>query len=236
MPGDDIHQPHDKLFKAGFSDPENAAAFFKAELPEEVVRLIAWQELRLEPGSFIDSHLRLSESDLLFSAPLAGRRGLLYVLFEHQTSRDPLLALRLLRYMVRIWEGLLKEGPELRGLPVILPVVLAQNAEVWPAEPQFSALLDLPAELAGVFAPFIPDFAFRLIQLAGIPFEEIRGTPAGILILRTMKAERVSQLLSAAVWDESLFTHIPREIFELVLRYILAADIDKAAFEGVGAD
>lgn len=82
-----------------------------------------------------------------------------------------------------------------------------------------------------MFAPFIPDFAFRLIQLAGIPFEAIRGTTAGILILRTMKAERVSQLLGAAVWDESLFTHIPREIFELVLRYILAADIDKAAFE-----
>ncbi len=46
-----------------------------------------------------------------------------------------------------------------------------------------------------------------------------------------MKAERLARLLDAAVWDESLLVQIPRETFELLLRYILAADIDKGAFE-----
>jgi len=46
-----------------------------------------------------------------------------------------------------------------------------------------------------------------------------------------MKAERLGQLLNAAVWDEQLIARIPVEVFHLVLRYILGADIDSEAFE-----
>ncbi len=33
MSEEPIHQPHDKLFKAGFSDPANTAAFLRWEIP-----------------------------------------------------------------------------------------------------------------------------------------------------------------------------------------------------------
>ena len=42
-------------------------------------------------------------------------------------------------------------------------------------------LLNIPSGLEDDLRPFIPDFTFRLIQLASLPFEAIRGTPAGIL-------------------------------------------------------
>ena len=76
----------------------------------------------------------------------------------------------------------------------------------------------------------MPDFSFRLIQLAALPFEAIRGTPAGIMTLRVMKAERVAQLLADPVWDEALLIQLPRATLELLLRYLLRADIDKDAF------
>ena len=60
-----IHQPDDKLFKAGFSDPANAAAFLGWEVPPALSEKIACDQLRLEPGSFVDSHYRHTESDLL---------------------------------------------------------------------------------------------------------------------------------------------------------------------------
>lgn len=34
--------------------------------------------------------------------------------------------------------------------------------------------------------------------------KKIVGTPAGILVLRTLKAEQFEQLLGAEVWDESI--------------------------------
>ena len=51
------------------------------------------------------------------------------------------------------------------------------------------------------------------------------------MILRTLKAERSGDLLADPVWDESLLDRLPRLIFEMLLGYILRADIDKTDFD-----
>jgi hypothetical protein len=132
--------------------------------------------------------------------------------------------------MVRIWETHLKKETG-APLPVIVPVVLAQNDRPWVIKPDLASLFEIPVELEAALRPFVPDFAFRLIQLAEIPFEAIAGTPAGIMILRTLKAERSGDLMADPVWDESLLDLIPRLIFEMLLGYILRADIDKDDFD-----
>jgi predicted transposase/invertase (TIGR01784 family) len=228
---DPLHNPHDKLFKAGFSDPATAAAFLREQLPPAVCARIDWKRMELEPGSFVSAQMRERHSDLLFSAPFADSKAFVYLLFEHQSSFDYWLGLRLLEYMLLIWQEYLKKHPESRALPVILPVVLAQNDRVWQVKTQFADLLDVPSELRAELKPLLPDFCFQLKQLAEMPFEAIRGTPAGILVLRTMKAERLEKLLDAVVWDESLLVSVPRVLLKQWLRYILGTDIDKAAFE-----
>ena len=47
----------------------------------------------------------------LFTAPLAGRDAFVYVLVEHQSSDDPLMAFRVLRYVTRIWDQYEREHP-----------------------------------------------------------------------------------------------------------------------------
>ncbi len=230
MPEDEIHQPHDKLFAMGFGDPANAAGLLKAQLPNALSALIDWNSLKAESGSFVDPEFRKTQSDLLFSATFSGKRCLIYVLFEHQVQEDALMALRLLRYMVNIWWTHHRDHPG-QPLPVILPVVLAQNAKVWKAEPRFSNLVDIPEGSGLHVEPYIPDFSFELFQLAEHSFETLPGTPAGILILRVMKAERLHQLLNDSIWDETLIKQVPLELFQSLLRYILAADIDKEAFK-----
>ena len=229
MPDDDIHQPHDKLFAIGFGDPANAAGLLRAQLPARLSNKIDWAALKAQSGSFVDPEFRKTQSDLLFSTTFADRRCLLYVLFEHQTTEDSLMALRLLRYMVNIWWTFARDNPG-QPLPMILPVVLAQNAKAWQVKPEFFRLLDIPADLKSDVRDYIPDFRFELFQLAEHGFDSLPGTPAGILILRVMKAERLTQLLHDSVWDENLISQIPLEMFEVLLRYILAADIDKEAF------
>ncbi|AUX48321.1 uncharacterized protein SOCE26_098550 [Sorangium cellulosum] len=53
-----------------------------------------------------------SHSDLLFSARLEETSLFVYVLFEHQSRTHPLMAFRLLEYMVRIWQGHLERQPK----------------------------------------------------------------------------------------------------------------------------
>jgi predicted transposase YdaD len=54
MPESPLHQPHDKLVKSTFSDPDNARAFLQANLPRKLARRIDWSTLSLASGSFID--------------------------------------------------------------------------------------------------------------------------------------------------------------------------------------
>ncbi len=227
----EIHLPHDKLFAAAFSVPENAAALLRAKLPPAVAEAVGWEKLATQPGSFVDSRFARSHTDILFSAPLAGTEGFVYVLFEHQSTPDPLLPLRLLRYMTRIWERCATDLPGGAKLPVILPVVLSQNAEVWHVADRLESLLDVPDALAGALAPYVPDFTFSHLQLADMAFDAIPGTPAGILVLRVMKAERVRDLLNDLVWDESVLDRTPLSLLQMVLRYMLSADIDRPGFE-----
>lgn len=115
MPDDPIHQPHDKLFKQSFGDPVNAAGFLRHHLPSAIAEAIDWERLALQPGSFVDSHFRQHESDLLFSASIGEGDCLVYLLFEHQVSEEPLIALRLLRYLAGTNLGVAPQGQAGQG-------------------------------------------------------------------------------------------------------------------------
>ena len=222
-----VHQPNDKLFRSTFSELENAAAFFQNYLAADLVTSLDWPTLRQQPGSFIDAELTGSESDLLFSVSSESGEAFIYILFEHQSREDPWMALRLLSYMVRIWEKQ-RSGSPAGAMPLlspIIPVVLAQGREPWRAESRFSALFGQVAPSA-----YTPDFAFELIQLVSIGYGEMRGSAAGILSMRALRADALGELLHAMVFDEILLLSASESAVERLFRYISNRDIDRNAF------
>lgn len=86
-------QPHDRLFRAVFSAPENAEGLLRAALSEGVASRIDWTALSFLPTSVIDTTLREARTDLLFGAKLDGRPALIYLLLEHQSEPDLLMPL-----------------------------------------------------------------------------------------------------------------------------------------------
>jgi predicted transposase/invertase (TIGR01784 family) len=225
-----IHQPHDKLVKSTFSDPDNARAFLQANLPRKLARRIDWSTLSLASGSFIDPEFAATSSDLLFTAKIDGQPAFLYILFEHQNQEDPLIGLRLLTYMVRIWSDHLRDDPGATKLPPILPLVLAQDNKPWKSSTRFADLIDIPEGVGEELKKHIPDFEFQLVELFRMPYNKILGTPMGILTLRALKAEKLQALLDDTVWDESLLVQLSPACFEMLMRYILDRDLDKPAF------
>jgi Putative transposase, YhgA-like len=89
----------------------------------------------------------------------------LVAFFEHQTSAEPTLSLRFLGDTVRTWENQSITHSNNSPLPIILPVVLAQNSDVWHLSIQFRTLFDIPKEFTAEIQPFLPDFCFRLVKL-----------------------------------------------------------------------
>jgi hypothetical protein len=226
MAEDSIHQPNDKLLKATFSVPENARAFFQNHLPKEIAAALDWTSLTLEPCTFIDPKLTGSESDLLFRITLQKSDIFIYLLFEHQSSEDPRMALRLLSYILRIWERFAENNPPPAKLPAILPVVLAQGKRPWKTSTRLEDLIDLPAAVAHILRPWHPTLAYHLLELVRIPYDALAGTPEGILTLRALKAEPMNALLDDVIWDESLLFSISEGGLERILRYILNAEVN----------
>jgi hypothetical protein len=174
--------PHDHLFRAVFSSPENALGVFRALLPPTILAALDPGSLELQEGSYVDEELRAQESDLLFRAKLAGRETRLYVLLEHQSVVDRLMPLRLLRYVVRVWERIQRESAEpLRSLPAVIPLVLFHGPQPWSGPRRLSDLLDLPDALKPALGPYVPAFDLLIDDLAALDQGALETRQAGLL-------------------------------------------------------
>ncbi|AHF89837.1 transposase [Opitutaceae bacterium TAV5] len=227
MPDKPLHQPHDKLFKTNFRDLPTAIAFFRTCLPRRTLRRLDFSRVALVPGSYVSARLRASESDLLFRVGLKGSPDevFVYLLFEHQYEEEYWLALRILRYLLDIWDTFRKDHPGVRLLPPVIPLVLAHNRTAWSLPVRFDAdQFAIPGEARADLLPYLPAFRFELVQLSGIPFDKITGTPLGVMTLRVFKAQRLGGDYPASkwVWDEPLLARLGTMALEQLVAYIAA--------------
>lgn len=160
-----IATPHDRLFKATFSQPQHAAELLRSVLPVAVTRHIDFGTLQVEPTSFIDEKLRARFSDLLFRVRLAGQVAYVYLLFEHQSGPERMMCSRLLRYVTDVWGEHLKTHPRATHLPVVIPIVLHHGEHGWREPVSLRELYDAPAAVLDDLRPYVPELTFVLDDL-----------------------------------------------------------------------
>ena len=170
--------PHDALFKASLT-PGAARALCRAVLPTELGASLEAAELSPQPVSFVEEALRELRSDVCYSARVDGSETLLYVLFEHQSTVDPLMAFRVLRYTVELWSWWLKRQPGTpTRLPLIVPIVVYHGERAWNAARDLAELVDVPPSLAGTELEFVPRFRYGFDDLTRRSDEELRARQA----------------------------------------------------------
>ena len=191
--------PHDALFKAAFGQTDIARSELELLLPAEVSAHLDLGTLEVTPGSFVDDELRHAHTDLLYAIRTkTGREALVYVLFEHQSTFDARMPLRLLRYVVRIWERWLRDHPPANTLPIVLPVLLHHGPTGWLAAPELAAMLDASPELVDATRPFLPHFRFLIDDLAALSLDALSA--------RTVHA--FARLVQIAFWSSRSFERL----------------------------
>ncbi len=75
----------------------------------------------MESGSFIDSEMKNYQSDILYSVNTSKGSGYIYVLIEHQSTPDKLIAWRLMRYSLAAMQKHLEQGN--KQLPLVFPIL-----------------------------------------------------------------------------------------------------------------
>ena len=218
------HHPHDAFFKQLFTRPGVAEDFIRHYLPAEVVAVLEPGSLTITKDSFIDEALAEHYSDLLYRVQLkAGKEAYVYLLFEHKSVPAPRVALDLLRYLVRIWDFLGKQGNK-RLLPAILPLVIYHGKARWRIAHSFSRLIDAPE----VFKPYIPDFTYLLTDLSHLSDKEIKGEVIlrmGLWVLKYIfQGELPKQLPGLmALLPDLIRQSGGLEFLEVMLRYLSTA-------------
>jgi predicted transposase/invertase (TIGR01784 family) len=214
-----VANPHDRFLKQVMSNPATARDFVQNYLPMELVEQMDLGSLELSVESFVDTALQSHHTDLLFTLKLRnGDDGLVYLLFEHKSYADRLVAFQLLRYLVRVWEHSLRQYDRL--VPIV-PVVVYHGQFPWQIEPGFRWLVRGPES----FKSYVPEFAYQMCDLSSYNDDEIRGEvtlQATLLVLKHILHDDFRPHLAHAL---SLLSDLARqrtglEYVETLLRYV----------------
>ena len=198
-----VHNPHDHFFGKAFSQPALVRDFIESYLPKTITEQLDLETLTLQPASFIDEALQEQFSDMLYRThSKEGKPLYIYLLFEHKSYPERLVAYQLLGYLMAIWEQWLTELRELRKqqprgakqplrLIPIIPIVVYHGDKPWEIDKQFATLIDAPA----AWAQWLPSFEYLVTDLSTAANEAIVGMAMTRFVLRLLRHAREQTLL-----------------------------------------
>lgn len=165
-----IAKIHDHFFRDIMTDKRVARDFFATHLPEDLRQTVDLNHLELLPESNTDAFLRESIADLVFKTQIHGLDAYLALMIEHQSSPDPLMALRCEKYRCDfLWQHI-KQNPGTKTIPLVIPLVLYHGRHTWKYSTDVRDLIDAPKLLVDQYG-FKP---YLLIDLNTIDDHELK--------------------------------------------------------------
>ena len=221
----DIINSHDSLFKSIFSNKKNAIDFFNNYLPKNIINLIDFSHTEIIKDSFVDKQLKQHFSDLLYKIKIKNKTGFIYFLFEHKSYPDKFVSFQLLKYLVNIWNSLIKQNKIKDKLPLIIPIVFYHGVKKWNIDKRFSYLFDIPDKN---LLRYIPEYEYILYDLSSMSDDRIKGNILNqihMLLFKYIHREEFSEkfvkivrLLAKLLEKESGLEYI-----ETILRYVVSS-------------
>jgi len=169
---------YDKTLKELFSRPEIVKNFMQGFVGEEFVNDIDFNRIEKKNTSYITKTFKDRYTDLVIKLNMTGGKcAYLYILFEFQSTIDKLMPLRILNYMLLLYEDLIKQKEISidEPLPPVFPVVLYTGTKTYNASTRIEDLIALPYRR---LQRYVPTFEHYLVTLHSKPREELKKMTA----------------------------------------------------------
>jgi len=214
----------DSIFKELFEDRTVFYDFLKAFLPKEITKQIKETDLKREQTELIGKDFSIKRSDILYkiekgNAPKGvqgnGQDIYIYLLLEHQSKVDQLMAFRMLAYKVRIWEQYVKshkKESEQKGfkLPVIIGMVFYDGKAKW------TSPMDVKDKITEIknMEEYLIKANYELINLSNIKEETIINMKKalGVILLTdkpNVRVKNAEELLK--IINKDIILKLPEE-------------------------
>jgi predicted transposase/invertase (TIGR01784 family) len=206
----------DSIFKELFEDRTVFYDFLKAFLPKEITKQIKETDLKREQTELIGKDFSIKRSDILYKIEKRNGQDIyIYLLLEHQSKVDQLMAFRMLAYKVRIWEQYVKshkKESEQKGfkLPVIIGMVFYDGKAKW------TSPMDVKEKITEIknMEEYLIKANYELINLSNIKEETIINMKKalGVILLTdkpNVRIKRAEELLK--IINKDIILKLPEE-------------------------
>ncbi len=219
-----IPNPHDKFFRESLGRREIARDIIKEYMPQQIRKQMDLKTLKISKDSHIDKELADHFSDIIYQVKMAGKSSYVYLLFEHKSYSDAHVFFQLLRNMVKIWEGYLKQNVNAKKLPLIIPLIFYHGRGKWQYGTDFIHLFDV---IEGT-EKYIPNFTSELLDISHISDSELHGAIQSRILLLAFKYIFKKELIEKLPEIFELFNLLSEkrektEYLEVLLRYFTSA-------------
>lgn len=161
------HNVNDLEYKYIFSNKSLFLRLLKRIDKIKIFKGLTEENLELVDKNYVLPDFSEQESDLLYKARLQEEEIFFYILFEHQSTVDYNMAMRLLFYITDIWRDWLKQFDKSQfknksfKFPPVVPIVLYDGDNPW------TASVSLKERIMNfeIFGKYIVDFEYILIDL-----------------------------------------------------------------------
>ena len=194
---------------------------------------MVFETLERVNASFVSEQLKHREGDLIWKIQLKGGQALyLYLLLEFQSADDRRMPLRMLQYVIFLYEHLLREKQISleQGLPPVLPVVLYNGDKRWQTPTSVEQLIRYPAFLS----PWQPKMEYLLLDEGALDKRKLSEQELFIAAIFELDAPgpvedvvSVAQRLSALWRKHPLAPELAEAIKDWFYDALLAQGVDK---------
>jgi predicted transposase/invertase (TIGR01784 family) len=156
-------KPHDSAYKYLFKSKHIFLQLLKSFVYEDFIKEIEPEHLTLFDKSFISEELLDRESDLIYKINYKDKSYFIYILPEFQSTVDKSIPVRLLSYIMLLYDLIYKES-KAGLLSNIFPILLYNGKDDWNIPLNVNALID-----RNIPDKYIPSFEYYLIVEKDIP-------------------------------------------------------------------
>ena len=224
------HQTHNKLVTNFFSDKSVATDFLKKQLPANIVEKLDFSTLKATSETAVEQKWKALHNDIVFHCKTKDDRDTyIYMLVEHQSTPDPFMPVRVLRYKMGVLGKYLDAKRKPKKLPNVISLVIYHGPKKYPyARDIFSCFENEALAKQDITEPMI------LLDLNEVPEQEIikqGGADTVLKLLLKWGRERdfIKKLASCMVKNSGIFISLSPQ--QVLLMYEYAMHIGKGTPE-----
>lgn len=165
--------PHDGTYRRLFSHAIMVEDLIRRFLAPPWIERLDFSTLEMVPAHYVSSELEQRESDAIWRLRYRpnGEWFYIYILIEFQSSILRFMAIRVLTYIMLLYEDLISKKRLTKSgkLPPVVPIVLYNGTRPWTAPLQVADLIEsIPGS-----ERHIPHFEYKVIDEGHLPREQL---------------------------------------------------------------